>query len=135
MEKHSSHHPQAALLHKYLVTFQNVESNPKIRAAMTQYGYNQVVIAEGKGKLIAAQISSDQEDLENENDSVNHIYDDVWLNRKKKKNKNKEPEKQLINKHAAIDEIRDWMIDFYRVAEVALENKPQLLEAVGRFVR
>ena len=38
-------------------------------------------------------------------------------------------------KDAAFAEMDDWMTDFYAVARIALEDKPQLLEALGLFVR
>lgn len=38
-------------------------------------------------------------------------------------------------KDAALAELDDWMRDFYAVAKIALDDKPQLLEALGKFVR
>jgi len=38
-------------------------------------------------------------------------------------------------KDKAFDEIDDWMSEFYAVARIALEDNPQLLEAIGKFVR
>ena len=35
----------------------------------------------------------------------------------------------------AFAEIDDWMSEFYAVAKIALEDNPQLLEAIGKFVR
>lgn len=38
-------------------------------------------------------------------------------------------------KDAAFDKIDDWMSEFYAVAKIALEDNPQLLEALGLIVR
>lgn len=38
-------------------------------------------------------------------------------------------------KDAAIAALSDWMIDYKAVAKIALEDKPQLLESMGIFVR
>jgi len=39
------------------------------------------------------------------------------------------------NKNAALLALKEWMDDFYAIAKVALYDKPQLLEALGVFVR
>lgn len=38
-------------------------------------------------------------------------------------------------KDKAFEAIDDWMSEFYAVAKIALEDKPQLLESIGKFVR
>ncbi len=38
-------------------------------------------------------------------------------------------------KDKAFAEIDDWMSEFYAVAKIALEDTPQLLESIGKFVR
>ena len=38
-------------------------------------------------------------------------------------------------KDKAFGEIDDWMSEFYAVAKIALEDNPQLLESLGKFVR
>lgn len=38
-------------------------------------------------------------------------------------------------KDSAFGEIDDWMSEFYAVAKIALEDNPQLLESLGKFVR
>lgn len=38
-------------------------------------------------------------------------------------------------KDAAFIELDDWMNEFYAVAKIALEDNPQLLESLGKFVR
>ena len=38
-------------------------------------------------------------------------------------------------KDKAFGEIDDWMSEFYAVAKIALEDSPQLLESLGKFVR
>ena len=39
------------------------------------------------------------------------------------------------SKDKAFGEIDDWMSEFYAVAKIALEDNPQLLESLGKFVR
>lgn len=38
-------------------------------------------------------------------------------------------------KDKALSDLSDWMDDFYAVAKIAMEDKPQLLEALGLLVR
>lgn len=38
-------------------------------------------------------------------------------------------------KDSAFEKIDAWMIDFYAVAKIAMEDKPQLLESLGILVR
>lgn len=38
-------------------------------------------------------------------------------------------------KDAALAKLDDWMFDFYEVAKIALEDKPQLLEALGLVIK
>ncbi len=38
-------------------------------------------------------------------------------------------------KDAAFAKMDDWMSEFYAVARIALEDKPQLLEALGKVVK
>ncbi|WP_163325640.1 hypothetical protein [Draconibacterium mangrovi] len=38
-------------------------------------------------------------------------------------------------KDAAFERMDDWMSEFYAVAKIAMEDKPQLLEALGKLVR
>lgn len=38
-------------------------------------------------------------------------------------------------KDAAFAKMDDWMSEFYAIAKIALEDKPQLLESLGKFVR
>jgi len=38
-------------------------------------------------------------------------------------------------KNAAFSTIDDWMSEFYAIAEIGLEDNPQLLEALGKTVR
>jgi hypothetical protein len=46
-----------------------------------------------------------------------------------------ESEAATKQKDAAIAEMEDWMREFYAVAEIALEDNPQLLEALGKIVK
>ncbi|WNW01856.1 hypothetical protein RRF68_00140 [Tenacibaculum sp. HL-MS23] len=38
-------------------------------------------------------------------------------------------------KDAAVGAISDWMSEFYAIAKIALDDNPQLLESLGKFVR
>lgn len=46
-----------------------------------------------------------------------------------------ESQQATKEKDAAIEALSDWMSDFKAVAKIALEDKPQLLESLGIFVR
>ncbi len=39
------------------------------------------------------------------------------------------------NKNSVFDQLEDWMKEFYAVAKIALEDRPQLAESLGRLVR
>ncbi len=39
------------------------------------------------------------------------------------------------NKNRAFKDIRQWVRKFYAVAQIALEDSPQLLESIGKFMR
>ncbi len=41
----------------------------------------------------------------------------------------------LEAKDAAFAQIDDWMSEFFSVARIALEDEPQLLEALGKIVK
>ncbi|MFZ2284028.1 MAG: hypothetical protein WAV86_09145, partial [Lutibacter sp.] len=45
-----------------------------------------------------------------------------------------ESQDSTMSKDKAFREIDDWMSEFYAVAKIALEEKPQLLESLGKFV-
>ena len=38
-------------------------------------------------------------------------------------------------KDAAFAKIADWMREFYAVAKIALDDRPQLLESIGKWMR
>ena len=38
-------------------------------------------------------------------------------------------------KDAAITRMKDWMMEFFTVAKIGLEDNPQLLEALGKVVK
>ena len=46
-----------------------------------------------------------------------------------------ESQEATQTKDKALSELSAWMSDFYAVARIALEDKPQLLEALGKVVR
>ena len=39
------------------------------------------------------------------------------------------------NKNSVFDQLEDWMKEFYAVAKIALEDRPQLAESLGKLVR
>ena len=43
-----------------------------------------------------------------------------------------ESEDATKQKDAALAKLDDWMRDFYAIANIALEDQPQLMEALGR---
>lgn len=46
-----------------------------------------------------------------------------------------EDQEATRQKNLAFTALDDWMIDFYETARIAMEDKPQLLEAIGLLVR
>jgi len=46
-----------------------------------------------------------------------------------------ESQEATKKKDAAFAKIDDWMSEFYAVARIALEDQPQLLEALGKVVK
>lgn len=46
-----------------------------------------------------------------------------------------ESEQATKEKDKALSELDDWMTEFYMVAKIALEDKPQLMESLGRSVK
>lgn len=46
-----------------------------------------------------------------------------------------ESQQATKDKNQAFATLEKWVRDFYSVAKIALEDKPQLLESVGKFVR
>ncbi len=46
-----------------------------------------------------------------------------------------ESQQATKDKNKAFEDIAEWIRDFYAVAEIALEDHPQLLESIGKFVR
>jgi hypothetical protein len=46
-----------------------------------------------------------------------------------------ESQDATMAKDAAFAKMDDWMSEFYAVAKIALDDKPQLLESLGKFVR
>lgn len=46
-----------------------------------------------------------------------------------------EDQEATRQKNLAFGALDDWMIDFYETARIAMEDKPQLLEAIGLLVR
>ena len=46
-----------------------------------------------------------------------------------------ESQEATKSKDQALADLEEWMSDFYAVAKIAMEDKPQLLEALGLFVR
>ncbi len=46
-----------------------------------------------------------------------------------------ESQQATKDKNKAFEDIAEWMREFYTVAEIALEDQPQLLESIGKFVK
>lgn len=50
----------------------------------------------------------------------------------KEKGENQDATQQ---KNKAFTELSDWVKEFYAVAQIVLDDRPQLLESIGKFVR
>ncbi len=46
-----------------------------------------------------------------------------------------ESQQATKNKNKAFEDIAEWIREFFTVAEIALEDHPQLLESIGKFVK
>ncbi len=46
-----------------------------------------------------------------------------------------ESQQATKDKNKAFEDIAEWMREFYTIAEIALEDQPQLLESIGKFVK
>ncbi len=46
-----------------------------------------------------------------------------------------ESQQATKDKNKAFEDISEWMRDFYTVAEIALEDHPQFMESIGKFIR
>lgn len=44
-------------------------------------------------------------------------------------------ESQQATKDKALSDLVKWVREFYAIAKIALEDQPQLLESIGKFVR
>ncbi|WP_198537155.1 hypothetical protein [Capnocytophaga cynodegmi] len=50
-------------------------------------------------------------------------------------NEKGESQQATKNKDAAFAELEKWVREFYSIAKIALEDQPQLLESLGKFMR
>lgn len=210
---------QEATLEQCRVAFDNVEVVPLINTSMAEYGYDDVVIAEGKEIFISATSAFDfNGKAKLQSEASYKIFERKWISLKDIYKQHREISKKIFRKepetlirlrltgtlpalylpwlecvkmyystltedavlqervsrlkitsevvaeittgitdlqklrsaylcdlgHAedstkqkdlAIARIKDWMVDFYAVADLALADHPQLLEALGRFKR
>ncbi|AHW61117.1 hypothetical protein SAMN05444285_15611 [Draconibacterium orientale] len=210
---------EAEALEQYRVSLENVETQPEIAAAMTEFGYDAALITEGKALLSETRQAFDLNVTED--DETSEVYaafkllkanleNSYSLARKKAKvifrndqktldklgvsgslprayvkwletvkkfysvaEKDNQIQTKLLRlkitaeditaantligemetaraeylrekgesqdatkaKDAAFAKMDDWMSEFYAVAKIALEDSPQLLESLGKFVR
>ncbi|WP_299582116.1 hypothetical protein [uncultured Sunxiuqinia sp.] len=82
-----------------------------------------------QGKLARLKISAD--DLA----AANTMISDLEAARSEYLKEKGESQDATKAKDAAFAKIDDWMSEFYAVAKIGLEDKPQLLEALGKTVR
>lgn len=61
--------------------------------------------------------------------------EEVKLLRAKYEKEKGESQQATKDKNVAFHAISDWMREFYAVAKIALDEKPQLLESIAKFVR
>ena len=72
------------------------------------------------------------------NDEINktiQLITDLELARAEYLREKGESQDSTKSKDKVFGEIDDWMSEFYAVAKIALEDNPQLLESLGKFVR
>ncbi len=81
------------------------------------------------GKLARLKISAD--DIT----AANTMIDDLNVARAEYLREIGESQDATKAKNAAFATIDDWMSEFYDIAEIGLEDNPQLLEALGKTVR
>lgn len=82
-----------------------------------------------QGKLARLKISAD--DLA----AANTMISDLEAARSEYLKEKGESQDATKAKDAAFAKLDDWMSEFYAVAKIGLEDKPQLLEALGKIVR
>ncbi len=82
-----------------------------------------------QGKLVRLKITAD--DLT----ATNTMISDLEAARAEYLREKGESQDATKAKDAALEKMDDWMSEFYAVAKIALEDKPQLLESLGVFVR
>ncbi len=63
------------------------------------------------------------------------LIEEVAERRAKYEKEKGESQQATKNKNKAFQEISEWIREFYTVAEIALEDQPQLLESIGKFVK
>lgn len=85
--------------------------------------------AEIQTKLLRLKVSAD--DLT----ATNALVGDLESARGTYLREKGESQEATKAKDAAFAKMDDWMSEFYAVAKIALEDKPQLLEALGKLVR
>ena len=210
---------EAEALEQYLVSFENVEKQPNIATIMAEFGYDEVVLTEGKTLLTTTRAAFDFNKKEDDETSEayknfttlkENVATTYTLHRKKAKviyrnelttlqklsitgsvptayikwletvkkfytlaladteiqlklvrlkvtveelngtlqlitnleearaaylREKGESQDATKQKDKAFGEMDDWMSAFYAVAKIALEDSPQLLESLGKFVR
>lgn len=82
-----------------------------------------------QGKLVRLNITTD--DLT----AANTLIGELEAARAEYLREKGESQDATKAKDAAFVKMDDWMSEFYAVAKIALEDKPQLLESLGKFVR
>ena len=85
--------------------------------------------AEIQDKLLRLNISLD------ELTTANSLIADLEAARAEYLREKGESQNATKAKDEAFAKMDNWMSDFYAVAKIALEDKPQLLESLGKFVR
>lgn len=210
---------EAEALEQYRVSFENVEKQPNIATIMAEFGYDEVVLTEGKTLLTTTRAAFDFNKKEDDETSEayknfttlkENVATTYTLHRKKAKviyrnelttlqklsitgsvptayikwletvkkfytvaladteiqlklvrlkvtveelngtlqlitnleearaaylREKGESQDATKQKDKAFGEMDDWMSAFYAVAKIALEDSPQLLESLGKFVR
>lgn len=96
----------------------------------TETFYNQIKRESAvKAKLIQLKLTDEVADAQLAK------LEEVKKLRAKYEKERGESQQATKDKNAAFQAISEWMREFYAVAKIALDEKPQLLESIAKFVR
>ncbi len=100
------------LMQEAKVFYEQMQTNAEAKPLLTRFKLTE--------ELAAAQLS---------------VIEEVAELRAKYEKEKGESQQATKDKNKAFEDIAEWIRDFYAVAEIALEDHPQLMESIGKFVR